>query len=93
MVEGIGFGLAVIGIPSVLALLVAGGQYRAIFFAWLIWIGILFAVFGLDASNFDNVLYGVMTFVFFFSFLAVPLLTMLVRFFMLSGRNSNPQSN
>ena len=93
MFEGIGFALAVIGIPSVLALLVAGGQYRAIFYAWLVWVGLLFAFFGSGASSFGNALYGVMTFVFFFSVVAIPVLTMLVRFVMRSNSRPTPQAD
>ncbi|EFL88715.1 hypothetical protein [Ahrensia sp. R2A130] len=91
MVEGTVFLLAILGIPSVLALLVAGGQWRAILYAWMVWLGLLFLVFGLGASRLDDVLHGVLLYIFFFSVIVVPVLTMFMRLAMWAKSRFKPQ--
>ncbi|MEM1318372.1 MAG: hypothetical protein AAGF29_08910 [Pseudomonadota bacterium] len=84
MPEGLLFLAAMIGVPSLLALFVACFEWRAVFYAWLVWVGLLLLVFGTGTSNFGSVLYGMLLYVMFFSIIAVPVLTLIVRLVMRS---------
>lgn len=73
-----GFALAA---PLALAFLVTWGDWRLVAKAYVSWVMLLLAAFGLMTGfNLQQTLFGAMTFWFFFSILAVPLLALLWKF-------------
>lgn len=88
---GIAFAMFLV-LPFLLGLLAAWGRWRAVFIACAIWYGGLLLVFLLEAlgSNAGNGAYLALTFGFFFSVLAVPFLSFIVKRILVARARSAP---
>lgn len=78
---GIFFGAVLIVMPALLALLVTWGHRRAVLFSCALWYGGLLLVFLLITltDSLGNAVYFSLTYGFFFSIVAVPVLALTVR--------------
>jgi hypothetical protein len=89
--EGIALAMFLL-LPFLLGLLAAWGSWRAVFIACAIWYGGLLLVFLLEtlSSTAGNGAYAALTFGFFFSVLAVPFLSFIVkRILVARGRSAS----
>lgn len=71
------FGMT-LGLPALIGLVVTLGDWKAVGKSFLIWYGILFAVFSLGASRVSDTMHGVLLYGMFFSIGAVPVIAVLL---------------